>query len=334
MKNKLKIIAEIAQGFEGNFTQSKLLINAAAKSGADAVKFQLVYADELATVDYQYYSLFKDLEMSEVQWKDLSDYAISLGSKLIVDVFGEKSLETAENIGMDTVKVHGTDVTNLGLLESISSSSIKMVILGLGGAHLKEIENALKILNSKSLILLCGFQGYPTKTIDNHISRMNVIKEKAKTIHTDFEMGFADHPEENQYSSTISLVAIGAGASIIEKHLTLGKVMEMEDFESALNPDEFLHFVTQLKTGKKALGQFIENYDFGMSEAEKTYRENVRRDVVAKKEITKGETLDIQNTTLKRTEQVNTIKQLELVLGRTAKNLIQKNQPIQTKDIN
>tara|TARA_B110000046_G_scaffold147667_1_gene155370 strand:- start:75 stop:1079 length:1005 start_codon:yes stop_codon:yes gene_type:complete len=334
MKNKLKIIAEIAQGFEGNFTQSKLLISAAAKSGADAVKFQLVYADELATADYQYYSLFKNLEMSEMQWKDLSDYAISLGSKLIVDVFGEKSLETAENIGIDTVKVHGTDVTNLGLLESISSSSIKMVILGLGGAHWKEIENALKIFNSKSLVLLCGFQGYPTKTVDNHIARMNVIKEKAKSIHTDFEMGFADHPKENQYSSTISLVAIGAGASIIEKHLTLGKVMEMEDFESALNPDEFQHFVTQLKTGKKALGQFTENDDFGMSEAERTYRENVRRDVVAKKKITKGETLNVQNTTLKRTEQVNTIKQLELVLGRTAKNVIQKNQSIERKDIN
>ena len=57
----------------------------------------------------------------------------------------------------------------------------------------------------------------------------------------------------------------------------------MEDFESALNPDEFQHFVTQLKTGKKALGQFTENDDFGMSEAERTYRENVRRDVVAKK---------------------------------------------------
>ena len=72
MKNELKIIAEIAQGFEGNFEQSKLLIKAAAKAGADAVKFQLVYADELATVDYQYYSLFKELEMEEVQLKSLT----------------------------------------------------------------------------------------------------------------------------------------------------------------------------------------------------------------------------------------------------------------------
>ena len=47
MKKDIKIIAEIAQGFEGNFTQSKLLIKAAAKAGADSVKFQLVYAEEL-----------------------------------------------------------------------------------------------------------------------------------------------------------------------------------------------------------------------------------------------------------------------------------------------
>ena len=55
-KNKLSIVAEVAQGFEGNFHQSRLLIKAAAKSGANAVKFQLVYADELATSDYKYYS--------------------------------------------------------------------------------------------------------------------------------------------------------------------------------------------------------------------------------------------------------------------------------------
>ena len=90
MKNKLNFIAEIAQGFEGNFEQSKLLIKAAAKAGADSVKFQLDYADELSTHDYQHYQLFKDLEMEEVQWKLLNEYASSLGTKLIVDVFGEK----------------------------------------------------------------------------------------------------------------------------------------------------------------------------------------------------------------------------------------------------
>ena len=333
-KSKLNIIAEIAQGFEGNFEQSKLLIKAAAKAGADAVKFQLVYADELATFDYQYYTLFKELEMEEAQWKLLKDYADSLETELIVDVFGKKSLTTAQNIGINTVKIHGTDVTNLGLLEAISSSPIKKVILGVGGAYWGEIEKAIKILKSKHIILLCGFQGYPTKTEDNHIARMRVIEEKAKAIHKNFQMGFADHPGDDENTSTISLLAIGAGAKTIEKHLTLGKVMEMEDFESALNPDEFNDFVHQLKMGEKAFGLVADKEDFGMSDAEKTYRKNVRRDVVALKEIAQGETFTAQNVTLKRTAKTDTIKKLELVLGKTAKSTIQRNHSILTKDIN
>lgn len=332
-KNDLKIIAEIAQGFEGNFEQSKLLIKAAAKAGADAVKFQLVYADELATIDYQYYALFKELEMEEVQWKSLKDYASSLGTQLMVDVFGKKSLATAENIGIETVKVHGTDVTNLGLLEAISSSSIEKVVLGVGGAYWGEIEQAIKVLKNKNLVLLCGFQGYPTKTEDNHVVRMNVIKQKATAIHPNFQMGFADHPGEELFASTISLVALGAGAEVIEKHLTLGKVMEMEDFESALNPDEFQAFILQLRIASKALGDFIEEEDFEMSDAEQTYRKNVRRDVVAIREITQGETLNAQNLTLKRTATKESINQLELVLGKTAKNTIQKNQAVVINDI-
>ena len=314
--------------------QSKLLIKAAAKAGADEVKFQMVYADELSTVDYKHHSLFKELEMSDAQWKLLNDYALSFGTKLIVDVFGLKSLKTAQKININTIKVHGTDVTNLALLEAIAISPIKKVILGLGGAYWEEIEKAIKILKCKDLILLCGFQGYPTKTEDNHIVRMHLIKEKAKSIHTNFKMGYADHPEDEKFASTICLIAVGAGAEVIEKHLTLGKVMKMEDFESALNPDEFKHFVEQLKTGKKALGDIIKQENFGMSEAEKKYRKNVRRDIVALKEILQGETLSLKNITLKRTENPDSLKHLELVLGKKAKKLIRKDQPVLKIDIN
>ena len=88
------------------------------------------------------------------------------------------------------------------------------------GVKLNKQSNVLK---NKHLILLCGFQGYPTRTEDNHILRMNVIKEKVTVIHPNFQMGFADHPVEEQYTSTFSLVAIGSGAEVIEKHLTSWK---------------------------------------------------------------------------------------------------------------
>ena len=326
MKNKLQVIAEIAQGFEGNFEQSKLLIKAAAKAGADAVKFQLVYADELATIDYQYYALFQGLEMEVEKWRALNEYAHHLEIKFIVDVFGEKSLKTAQEIGLNTIKIHGTDVTNIGLLEAVAASTIETVILGIGGSFWSEIATALSILEKKQLVLLCGFQAYPTNTEDNHIARMNVIAAKASTIHQNFSMGFADHPGEDQNANTISLVALGAGANCIEKHLTLGKVMELEDYESALNPDEFATFVDQLRTGEKALGLGIDTDDFAMSRAEKQYRANVRRDVVAKEDTEIGTILCSEDIQLKRTNNEKALKAISEVIGKKLLRSIEKDK--------
>ena len=89
----MKIIAELAQGFEGNLNQAKILLKAASTSGADIAKLQLVYADELATSDYIHYKLFKSLEMSDNEWKDLYDYSREFKIELNFDIFGKKSLK-------------------------------------------------------------------------------------------------------------------------------------------------------------------------------------------------------------------------------------------------
>src|SRR5687767_1646246 len=71
------IIAELAQGYEGKPQQAMALLDAAAQAGADAAKFQLVYAEELATPDYQHFALFKKLEMADDVWAELSSHARS-----------------------------------------------------------------------------------------------------------------------------------------------------------------------------------------------------------------------------------------------------------------
>ena len=134
-----KIIAEIAQGFEGSLKQSKLFIKAASSANAHAVKFQLVYADEICTKDYKYYKLFKSLEMSYEDWNEINDYANQLKIDFIVDVFGYKSLETAEKLKLNAVKIHATDLSNTDLIKKISSSKINTVILGVGGHTLMKL---------------------------------------------------------------------------------------------------------------------------------------------------------------------------------------------------
>ena len=177
MKNmKNKIIAELAQGFEGDLVKAKLLVNAAACSGADIAKLQLVYADELATPDYLHYKLFKSLEMPDNSWKELMDYSKELNIELNFDVFGTKSLNLCQELGIKGIKLHGTDMTNIGLLNEVSESNIKNIYLGAGGSNLTEIELAISILKNKNIILLLGFQSYPTPNNDNQISRVNYLK--------------------------------------------------------------------------------------------------------------------------------------------------------------
>ena len=62
MKNKIKIIAEVAQGYEGDKKIADLLLKGAIKSGADIVKFQLIYADEISSIKYEYFKFFKSLD--------------------------------------------------------------------------------------------------------------------------------------------------------------------------------------------------------------------------------------------------------------------------------
>ena len=242
----MKIIAELAQGFEGNLTQAKILLKAASSSGADIAKLQLVYADELATQDYTYYKLFKNLEMSDSQWKELYDYSKELKIELNFDIFGKKSLKLSEKLGVKGIKLHGTDITNIGLLREVAKSKIKNIYLGAGGSNLDEIKLAISILKNKNIILLLGFQSYPTPDCDNQISRVAYLKNIL--ANSNIEIGFADHANPNSsLSIALAAIAIGAGSTVIEKHLTLGKVMKLEDHESALNPDEFSNFTKTIK---------------------------------------------------------------------------------------
>ena len=122
MKRNIEIVAEIAQGYEGNIKLTELLTTAAIASGADAVKFQLVFADELATPDYQYYDLFKSLEMSKSEWERTRDKIHSNGQKLYFDVFGKESMSIAKEVFADGVKITTTDFYNKALINEALGS--------------------------------------------------------------------------------------------------------------------------------------------------------------------------------------------------------------------
>jgi N,N'-diacetyllegionaminate synthase len=333
MKSGISIIAELAQGFEGNYTQAKLLIKASASAGADAAKFQLVYADELATPDYKYYTLFKSLEMPDSDWQNLADYARELGIELYLDIFGTQSLQLSEKIGITGIKLHGTDIANIGLLKAVAASSVNKILLGAGGAHLSEIETAITLLANKEVVVLLGFQGYPTPDDTNQIARVPVLRAHLAKYKNAL-IGFADHADPTSpLRYTLPATAVGAGAVVLEKHLTLGQAMKMEDHEAALNPDEFLEFTKLMHSCAAALGTASINEDFGMSESEKGYRKMIRRHVVTGRDLVKGAELKPEDVVLKRTSAEEVITDLTLVYHKKINRDIKGNAAILSSDI-
>lgn len=334
MTHGLNIIAEIAQGFEGRPEQARLLMKSAASAGADAAKYQLVYADELATPDYKYYELFKSLEMSDEVWEELASYASELGIELHLDIFGLRSLKLAEKLGAGAIKLHGTDIANIGLLRALAETKVKRVLLGAGGAHANEIEQALSILSNKEVVILLGFQGYPTPNETNQIARVQLLVKRYAESHPNVKVGFADHASpECPLKYALASSALGAGATVLEKHITLGKVMKLEDHEAALNPDEFFEFCQVARACSDAIGLAAQENDFGMSEAEYAYRKMIRRHVVAARNLEAGEKIGASDVVLKRTSSDDIITDLTSVYDKTLKSNLQINMPISSSEI-
>lgn len=318
------IIAEIAQGYEGKEKQTIELLEAACSSGADAVKFQIFYADELALSDYKYHKLFKSLELPFGVWEQAVKYAHQQGLEFYSDIFGVESFKELQNIAIDGFKIHTTDINNINLLKEVASSR-KKVFLSTGGCSQDEVGQALKILDSCEVILMYGFQAEPTDICDNNLNRI-------ATIRSIFErpVGFQDHTTgDSQLALYLPFIALGLGATVFEKHLTLSRELKLEDYISALEPDEFKSWAENLREAYSACG--IKQWKLNPKEVE--YRNKVKRAVCSLRDIKEQELIGMSDLVLKRTDNSEAIFEISEVLGKKCAKAINKNSVIKKGDI-
>ena len=329
--NKIEIVAEIAQGYEGDTKLTDLLTTGAIASGADAVKFQLVFADELATPDYQYYELFKSLEMPTSVWQETSNRIHKAGQKLYFDVFGFDSLAIAHEVSADGVKLSTTEFYNRALLAQ-ALSSFEKIFISVGGIPVDDIDNLMDdLLNDHSvkICLMYGFQSEPTPLEQNNLLKLQSFKER----YPGFELGFMDHSDGGSDDAfNLSLLAMGMGISVIEKHLTLDRSLKIEDFVSGLAPDQFKKFVKLIRKYEPALG----SKSFELSELENEYRNKAAKSVVALKDLKKGQVLSPTDAALKRTGTTGggvPIRLLSDALNRELKVNVKKDHPISENQV-
>jgi sialic acid synthase SpsE len=291
----LTIVAEVAQGYRADWAKELALVDLAAAAGADAIKFQLLHSGELLTADHPLCGHVESLELAPERWGDVAGRAVSKGLALFVDVFGRRGLEIAAEVGAAAVKVHASDMLNEQLLCEIAASPVPRVLLSAGGAEAGEIEEAAALLPGKQLTLILGFQAYPTTIEGNGLRRLSGFH----ALLPEAEMGFADHTaQEDPIALWLPGLAVALGATYVEKHLTMAQVLQDPDHQSALDPDRFARFVSNLRAAAAALGE--EDVAAEMGEAESAYRLGMKRHVVAAADLKAGTRLNREHLTLMR----------------------------------
>lgn len=321
----IEIIAEIAQGYEGDPTLARLLARAAAGAGADAVKFQLVYADELATPGYRYYDLFKSLEMDRAAWEAVAGELGGHGPRLYFDVYGPRSLELALAVGAGGLKIHSTDFHNTALVESVLASGVP-VYVSLGGISSDELAAFVErhsILGRPDVTFLVGFQAEPTPLGSTNLRRLASLKRAYPKL----RLGFMDHAEAaSSDADVLSLMALPYEVVCIEKHLGLDPVLELEDNVSALAPDRFADFARRVRRMAEALG----SGDLELGPEEREYRRRALKVAVATRDLGNGAVIGVEDVALKRVESPapDGLTALEQVTGRTLTRDIREHEQI------
>lgn len=305
MSKKTLIIAEAGVNHNGDIGLAKKLIDAAANSGADLVKFQTFSAERLATAsapkaEYQnrttdqgqsQVAMLQKLELTPVMHEQLVDYCHVRGIGFFSSAFDIQSLDYLASLGAERFKVPSGEITNLPYLRRVGSFN-KPLILSTGMATLGEIEAALFALEmagnlrSKITVLHCNTD-YPTPMQDVNLRAMTSIRDAFGVA-----VGYSDHT----LGIEVPIAAVALGATMIEKHLTLNRNLPGPDHKASLEPDEFAAMVYAIRNIELAMGDGIKR----PSKSEAKNKLIARKSIVAARPIKSGERFTSENLTSKR----------------------------------
>jgi N,N'-diacetyllegionaminate synthase len=296
MNKKCEIIAEIANAHQGKPELAKKLAIAAIKSGADAIKFQVYFAEELLTSSHSRFDHFKKQSFEEKTWTNIIRFFKKKNIKVYCDIFGEKAFKIAKKCNVDGYKIHSSDLNNDILLKLLKNTS-KKIFISAGGSTIEEIAFAINFLVKRKHrpIILHGFQNYPTSAKNCELLK---IKSYKNIFGNNCELGYQDHiSSEDLLNYSTPLIAIGLGAKYIEKHITFNRKKKGTDYYSSLEPNEFKNFVNLVRKSELAIGEeFYEN----MSLPELNYRSDVKKVWFLKKSIKKGSLIKKNNLIMLR----------------------------------
>jgi len=332
------VIAEVGVNHNGSIERGIELIEAAAKAGADVVKFQTYKAKEIVTKKAPrywddklnddnggtQYDTFSKLDNMGIDgYKAFKKRCQELNVIFTSTPFNLPDVDVLEEIGVDVYKISSSDITYIQLIQYVASKG-KPIILSTGCASIGEIEKAVETIyleGNKNIILQHCILQYPCDAENANLVKMQKIQE----VFPEIPVGYSDHT----IGIIVPSVSVAMGAVSVEKHFTIdNKLPDSPDHKLSANPEELKSMVETIRTIEKAKGYFCNGY----YPSEKEAYLNARKSLVSRCKISKGTVITSDMLTAKRPGTGIYPEYLDFVIGSTAKIDIEEDTTV-TKEM-
>jgi sialic acid synthase SpsE len=327
-QERVAIVAEIGNNHEGNFDVARRMVEAAAHSGVDAVKFQTFRTRYFTSnADPARFARLSKFELSPAQFTELAQLARSLG----VGFFSTPlDLESARFLAplVDVFKIASGDNDFLALIAEVCKSG-KPLIISSGLADMARLAKTRDFvrgewkrhgLSPELAILQCGCS-YPVPPEEANLRAMALIANEL-----DVTPGYSDHT----MGIEACMGAVALGARILEKHFTLDKhFSDFRDHQLSADPAEMAHLVESVRKMEKLLGRAEKTVQPSESGNQKV----ARRSIVAAWDLPAGHRLVMQDFTWIRPAIGLPPGEEAQLVGRVLKKAVVFGQPLTPGDV-
>jgi N,N'-diacetyllegionaminate synthase len=247
------IIAEAGVNHNGSFRTAIDLIHAAAKAGADAVKFQTYRADEL-TVAGPHRDMLAKYQMPLEWYPQLKAEANELKIEFMSSPFDIESARFLKNLGVKRLKIPSGELTNIEFLKDVTDLGLPL-ILSTGMATMEECIEAARATMGVPVSWLHCVTSYPAKIADYNLRCFGQFSEIEESIalYRHNGVGLSDHT----IGDTLAVAAVAMGATVIEKHIALCFEDEGPDHAASMEPAEFAAMVRKIRDVESAMGDGV-----------------------------------------------------------------------------
>lgn len=314
------VIAEIGVNHDGSVARALELVQHARRSGANAIKLQLFEASRLVhrdtpTAAYQsancgatdQVELLRRYQLSVDDVERIIDASRVSGLVPIATPFSREDVFVIEQLGLPAIKIASPDLVNKPLLERCAAARRPMLI-STGAATIEEIELCaewLKAWKCEFALLHC-VSSYPTPPADAQLGWIDDLRRRF-----DVPVGYSDHTTE----LFAGALAVGAGACIIEKHLTWSRFADGPDHSASADPHQFELYVKSIRMAQTMRGTGSRQ----VLPIEQDVRRLSRQSLVVAQAISAGELIGVERLTVQRPGTGILARDIDAVAGRIAR---------------